>query len=67
MTNIEIVEDILEFPKGPISSYKDENWESYELHKLGNFQEMHEISIGKDCIFEILGPIFRVQTCSWCI
>ena len=45
MINIKIVEDILSFPKSPRSYLKGENLANYELHKLGDFEEIHEVQI----------------------
>ena len=43
MIKREIAEDILSFSKSLISPLKDENWASYDLDKLGNFEEIHEM------------------------
>ena len=64
MIKREIVEGILRFPKSQRSPSKDKNWESYELHKLGNVWEMHEISIEQICDFGLLGLSFGIQMCS---
>ena len=60
----DIKNDILGFPKSHRLSSNDENLESYGLHKLGNFQEIHEILIGQICDFKLLDLIFSTQTCS---
>ena len=65
MVKIEIEKDILSFPKSPRSPSNDKNWVSYELHKLGNFWEMYEISIEQICDFGLLGLSFEIQMCSW--
>ena len=65
MIYIEIVEDILGFLKSQRSSSKDENWASYELHKLGNVEEIHEVQIEQNCIFMLMDLTFRVQSCLW--
>ena len=62
MINIDIVEDTLKFPKSPWLSSKDENWASYEFHKLGDFEEIHEVQIGQLWNFELVSLIFGVQT-----
>ena len=64
MIKIDIVEDILSFLKSPRSPSKDENWASYELHKLGNFEEMHEMQSEQTWNFELVDLTFDVQTCS---
>ena len=63
MVKRESVEDILDFPKSPRLSPKDENWESYELHKLGNFEEFQEVHLEQNCIFRPMGLLFRLQAC----
>ena len=63
MIKIDIVEDIFRFPKSPRSSSKFENWASYELHKLVDFEEIHEMQIEQNYNFELMGLVFDIQTC----
>ena len=54
----------MRFAKSQMSSSKDENWAGYELHKLGNFEEIHEMQNEQNWSFERVGLNFDVQTCS---
>ena len=63
MTNKDIVYDILGFLQSPRSSSNYENWASYELHKLGNFEEIQEVQIEQNCIFRPMSLLFGLQAC----
>ena len=64
MMNIEVVEDILRFPKSLRSPSKDTNSESYGHCKLGNIGIMYEDQIEEAWYFGLLGLSFGIQMCS---
>ena len=61
----EVLEDILSFPKSPVSSLNVKNWASYDWCKLDNFEKVHEMQNEETWIFGLMGLCFWVQTWLW--
>ena len=54
----------MSFYKSPRSYSKDENWESCDHCKLGNFGKMHEMQSEQTWNSRLMGLTFDVQICS---